>query len=88
MKIKEGYHLKKIEEKKQMIPTKESVLDPQGIVTLNESGAFLWHLLTQGCEPKIMAAALMQNYEIDIKTACQDVVDFIEMVEAAGFLRE
>lgn len=84
MKIKEGYMLREAAGETLVVPFGEEALNFQGIISLNETGAFLWNQLEQGCEQDALVKALLNAYEIDADTASNDVKDFVEKVKKAG----
>ena len=69
-----------------VVPFGEEALNFQGIISLNETGAFLWKQLEQSCEVDTLVKALLNEYEIDEDTANNDVNDFVEKVRKAGVL--
>lgn len=86
MRIKEGYMLREAAGETVVVPFGEEALNFQGIISLNETGAFLWRQLEQGCEVDTLVKALLNEYEIDVDTANDDVKDFVEKVKKAGVL--
>lgn len=86
MRIKEGYMLREAAGETVVVPFGEEALNFQGIISLNETGAFLWRQLEQGCEVDTLVKALLNEYEIDADTANDDVKDFVEKVKKAGVL--
>lgn len=86
MKIKEGYMLREAAGETVVVPFGEEALNFQGIISLNETGAFLWKQLEQGCEQDTLVQALLDEYEIDADTAGNDVKSFVEKVKKAGVM--
>ena len=86
MRIKEGYMLREAAGETVVVPFGEEALNFQGIISLNETGAFLWKQLDQSCEVDTLVKALLNEYEIDEDTANNDVNDFVEKVRKAGVL--
>lgn len=86
MRIKEGYMLREAAGETVVVPFGEEALNFQGIISLNETGAFLWRQLEQGCEVDTLVKALLNEYEIDADTANDDVKYFVEKVKKAGVL--
>ena len=50
MKIKSGFMLYEVAGSYVVVPAGDEPLDFNGMVTLNETGAFLWKQLEQGCD--------------------------------------
>ena len=60
-----------------LIPVGAAALEFQGIMTLNESGLFLWRMLQEECTEEKLVLALTEEYEVDIPTAQADVKKFL-----------
>lgn len=69
MKIKDGFLLRSIAGTHVVVPTGDNCLNFNGMITLNDSGAFLWKLLETGSDVEGMTAALLKEYEVDEETA-------------------
>ena len=77
MKIKDGYILREIAGSFVVIPESgDMVLD--GIITLNESGAFLFNLLKEEQTKDQLLNAMLKEYNIDNLTAEKDLNLFLE----------
>lgn len=84
MKTKENFNLRKIAGTWAVLPTGASSIDFTGILTLNESGCMLWHLLENECTREDMAKALTEEYEVSFEEALADVDAFIEKLKKAN----
>lgn len=60
-----------------LIPVGAAAVEFQGIMTLNESGLFLWRMLQEECTEEKLVLALTEEYEVDIPTAQADVKKFL-----------
>lgn len=69
MKIKDGFMLRSIAGTNVVVPTGDNCLNFNGMITLNDSGAFLWRLLQDGSDVEGMTQALLKEYEVDEETA-------------------
>ena len=85
MKIKEGFILRQIAGETVVIPSGDT-LDLNVMITLNDTGRFLWELLTKGAEKSALVAALLQEYDVDGETAAKSVDGFIAKLNENGFL--
>ena len=55
-----------------------------GMIRLNETGAFYWKELEQGATPEELVAKTLERYEgVDAETARRDVQAFLESIEVA-----
>ena len=88
MKIKEGYLLREVAGSSVVIPLGKSSLDFNGMITLSETGAFLWKKLEQGADESALVAALLEEYDIDEATAKSDINSFIEKLRSAELVTE
>ena len=58
----------------------------RGIVKLNETGLVLWNMLENDVNVDMMAEALTEEYDIDVDTARQDVLNFVDILEDKGLI--
>ena len=87
MQIKEGFLLREVAGNYVVMPLK-SELNFGGLMTLNETGAFLWRLLEQGASREKLLARLQEEYEVNEQTACRDLDVFLEKLRSTGALHE
>lgn len=88
MKIKEGFVLRSIAGSNIVVPVGAASLDFNGMITLNDSGAFLWRELEKGSDVDGLTAALLGEYDVDEATARKCSADFIEKLKEAGCVEE
>jgi len=82
MKLKSDFMLREIAGTWLVVPLGNRVVDFNGLITLSETGAFLWKLLQDGKEDKeALVAALLEEYDVDRETAEADVTDFLDQLE-------
>ncbi len=86
MKIKDNYVLKHISGKAIVVPIKEEALNFNGIITLNETSAFLFERLKKDITLQDLVTQMMETYEIDPKTALADIKDFIQALKERGLM--
>lgn len=87
MRIKPGYMLREVAGYNVVVPVGDAALDFNGMINLNETGAFLWKLLAEGdTDAEKMTAALLEEYEIDTQTARADVETFVKKMKEAVLL--
>jgi hypothetical protein len=56
------------------------------MITLNETGAFLWERLTEETTEDALVQALLAEYDVDETTARNAVVNFVKKLSDNGFL--
>ncbi len=86
MKIKEGYMLREVAGSFVVIPLGETAIDFNGMITLNEVGAFLWKKLEIGCTKEDLLEAVLEEYEVAREKALEGVEDFLEKVREGRFV--
>ena len=59
-----------------------------GMLRLNETGAFLWKKLADGASEETLADALCAEYGGSAEVAAKDTADFLEIIRSAGFVEE
>ena len=84
MKIKEGFILRNVAGSNVVVPAGQATVDFNGMMSLNDTGAFLFDKLTKGTTEEQLIRDLMDEYSIDKELATKDVKDFIEKVESEG----
>ena len=85
MKLKEGFVLRKVGGDNIVVPT-GATLDLNMMITLNDTGRFLWEKLEKGAEAEELIAALLEEYDVEEATAKAHVAAFVEKLNGHGFL--
>ena len=86
MRIKKGFEIKEIADSFVAIPTQDNVVDFSSIIMLNETSAFLWLKLEDDMTEDELVSALLEEYDVDKKTACEDISKFVAELKNAGLL--
>lgn len=86
MKIQPGFNLKEVADSFVIVPAGANIVDFSAMITINETGAFLWNLLKEDIDEQTLAEKLMEEYEIDKDTALSDVKEFTEVLLAKKVL--
>ena len=85
MKLKDGFLLRQVAGQTVVLPTGGD-LDLNMMITLNETGAFLWELLQNDTDAAALTAALLKEYDVDTETAANCVDAFVKKLNDHGFL--
>ena len=88
MKLNENYILRQVADAWVVIPIGEEMVDFNGMIKLNETGALLWKTLEQGGDLEALADALCAEYEVDRATAEADAAEFLDKLKSAGCLED
>lgn len=86
MKIKENFMLRKVADCYVVVPIGPAVADFNGMINLNEAGAFLWQLLESETTEEGVVAAMLEHYEVSEDIARNDVKKFVLQLSEAGLL--
>lgn len=85
MKIKDGYLLRDVAGQTVVLPVGED-LDLNMMITLNDTGRFLWEHLQEETNETALVAALLREYEVEEETAVAAVRSFVKKLGDNGFL--
>ncbi len=87
MKVKSNLILREIAGSWIIVPVAEMVVEFNGLMNLNESGAFLWKKLAEGAEMEELVSGMLAEYEIDEETARADIQEFVKLLDEKGLLQ-
>ena len=85
MKIKEGLVLREAAGSFIVMNTRGD-LSFNGMITLNETGAFIWNCIEEGLTEEEIASKITDIYDIDRETAVRDLKIFKEKMSGAGII--
>lgn len=88
MKRKDGFVMRKVGERWVIVAVGEESKKFNGMIRVNESGAFLFGQLEQEMTKEELVQALMKEYEIDEETAIKGVEKFLDAVVDTGILQK
>lgn len=86
MKIKDDFILRKVADTYVVVPVNSLTLDFNGIINLNETGAFLFEHLQKGATKEELLERLLEEYDVSKQKASSDIGKFIEKVKEADIL--
>ena len=85
MKLKDGFILREVAGQTVVLPVGGD-LDLNMMITLNETGAFLWKQLENENDEAGLVAALLAEYDVDEATGKTAVEGFVAKLNENGFL--
>lgn len=88
VRISNEFILRQIAGEYIIIPTGKTTLTFNGMITVNEQGAFLWEALKEEITEDGLVDALLAEYDTDRQTAQADVADFLEVLRQKRLLNE
>lgn len=86
MKIKQGFKLLSVAGEHMVVPLGMQTVDFQAMITLNDTGAFLWKELQDECTAEELVERLQECYEVDLDKAKCDVEKFVATLSQEGLL--
>lgn len=86
MKLNENFVLRQVADNWVVFPVGDAVVDFNGMLTLNGSGAMLWRILEQQGDREALVKALTDIYEVSQEQALADVDAFLQKLRDAGCL--
>ena len=85
MKIKKGFILRTVGGENVVVPVGEMSKQFHGMITLNETSAFLWKFFSEEHSIDEATAALLGEYEVEEAIAKADVEKFAALLLKNGF---
>lgn len=85
MKIKDGFVLRSVADS-YVVMNLGGEISFNGMLTLNESGALIWNLISEGLDENEIVSRLLSEYDVTDMVARADVSAFIKKIGEAGIL--
>ena len=86
MKLKQEFVLRNVAGDNILIPISSKDDSFKGIITLNETGAFIWNHIENEDEESDIIKALMDEYEVTEEKAASDVKNLCDKLKTLGIL--
>ena len=86
MKVEKEFVLREIAGDNILVPVGETALDFNGLITLNEVGAFLWNKLQNDITIDGLVQEVLNEYEEDEDTARKDILEFVDYLKKADII--
>lgn len=84
LKTKKGFVLRKLGKECVVVAIGEASRDFNGMIRLNETGAFYWEALEKGATEEDLVAKTLERYTgVDETTVRGDVKEFLEGISVA-----
>ena len=87
MKIKDGFILRKVADNYIVVAVGDRVKEFNGVINLNETGAVLWRALQMGAEIDDLVKALLNEYDVSVEVALNDVNTFVGKLQEAKLIK-
>ena len=80
LKLDKEYVLRQIGDDYVIVPVGKAALDFNGMITVNETGAFLWEHLVKGTSEEKLLQALIDNYDVKPEIAEREMKEFLNIL--------
>jgi conjugal transfer/entry exclusion protein len=80
MKRKADFIMQNVGGENLLVPLGAQVMDLNGLITLNDTGACVWELLAQECTADELAAAVAERFDVTPERALADVQAFLNKI--------
>lgn len=84
MKIKEGYRLRKVGNNSIVVAV--GGINFTGLITVNETGTFIWKMLEKGAEPDEVVNALAKECDVKPSDIQGEVYEFLQKLKGEGLV--
>lgn len=86
MRVEKEFVLREIAGDYIIIPTGKTVLEFNGLVTVNEVGVLLWNMLQEEVTLEDLVKGVLAEYDVDEATARADIQEFLDKLIENGIL--
>ena len=88
MQVSKDYLLRTIAGETILIPSGAAAQKFNGLVTVNEVGAFIWDVLHTPTDLEGLVSRITSEYDVDAATARQDAEEFLTELRRIGALED
>ena len=86
MRVEKEFVLREIAGDYIIIPTGKTVLEFNGLVTVNEVGVSLWNMLQEEITFDGLVEGILEEYDVDESVAREDIREFLDRMIDSGIL--
>lgn len=86
MKVKSDFVLRCVAGSNIVVPTGQACVDFNGMITLNDTGAFIWKCLEKDTTVDEIVAEIRKEYDISERDAKKAVETYLDQLKDAGCL--
>lgn len=86
MRIEKEFVLREIAGDYIIIPTGKTVLEFNGLITVNEVGVTLWNMLQEEVTVNQLVQGVLAEYDVDEEVAREDIQEFLDTLAKGGIL--
>lgn len=78
MRINKEFVLREIAGDYVIIPTGQTVLEFNGLITVNEVGVVLWNMLQEEVTEDQLVEGILEEYDVEEEVAREDIREFLD----------
>lgn len=86
MQIKKDFILRDIAGDHIIIPTGQTALEFNGLISVNEVGVSLWKMLQEDVGLDDLVHGILDEYEVEEEVARDDILEFLKVLVSHGIL--
>ena len=86
MRINKEFVLREIVGEYIIIPTGSTVLEFNGLITVNEVGVTLWKMLQEEVTLEDLVQGVLAEYDVEEEIAREDIQEFLDTLVSGGIL--
>lgn len=86
MKVNKKFVLREIAGDYIIIPTGKTVLEFNGLITVNEVGVSLWNMLQNEVTLDGLVQGILDEYDVEEAVAREDIQEFLDTLATGGIL--
>ena len=86
MRVDKEFVLREIAGDYIIIPTGKTVLEFNGLVTVNEVGVSLWKMLQNEVTFDDLVNGILEEYDVEESVAREDIREFLDKIIESGIL--
>lgn len=86
MKINGEFLLREVVGETVLVPVGKTALEYNGMIIINETGAFIWKALEQELGEQEILKKMMETFDVEEAEAAADLREFLNNLKNAGFV--
>ena len=88
MRVDKEFVLREIAGDYIIIPTGKTVLEFNGLITVNDVGVDIWNMLQEEVTFEDLVQGILAEYDVEEEVAREDIQEFLDTLIQGGILAE
>lgn len=88
MRVDKEFVLREIAGDYIIIPTGKTVLEFNGLITVNEVGVDIWKMLQEEVTFEDIVKGILAEYDVEEEVAREDIQEFLDTLISGGILKK